>query len=156
MKTVTKGNSESFNFCKFAPAGQLCDPADTYFEKFTGTFYSRNSLFNAEREKARESQRITMPESVAYVATDRAERYLKQLARHFGHQVPVVQEGPHAEFSFDMGAGIADASRGYLVLKAHARSDGDLSAIQDVLATHLEQVGELDGLSVSWSPAVAA
>ncbi|AEF42820.1 MULTISPECIES: DUF2218 domain-containing protein [Hoyosella] len=97
-----------------------------------------------------------MPESVAYVATDRAERYLKQLASHFGHKVPVVREGPHAEFSFDMGYGVADASRGYLVLTAQARSANDLVSVQDILARHLAEFGERDGLTVSWSPAIAA
>lgn len=93
-----------------------------------------------------------MPESVAYVATDCAERCLKQLASHFGHKVPVVQEGPHAEFSFEMGTGVADASRGYLVLKAMGFSASDLIAVQELLARQLDELG----LRAAWSPAVAA
>lgn len=97
-----------------------------------------------------------MPESTARVHTARPERYLKQLASHMGHKVPVILEGRSAEIRFDFGTGYLVATSRHLEMRATASSPDDLRAVEDVLGSHLVRFGERDGLSVSWqAPALA-
>ncbi|GGC63437.1 DUF2218 domain-containing protein [Hoyosella rhizosphaerae] len=97
-----------------------------------------------------------MPESVAHVATDRADRFLKQLVSHFGQQIPVVQEGPRAEFLFDLGHGACEAKNNKLNLAVTARSAEDLSTLQKIFTHHIERFGQQENLSVSWKTKATA
>jgi len=63
------------------------------------------------------------------VATERGERYRKQLASHFGNKIEV-----------------ADA----LVMRADAEDAETLDRVKDVTGRHLERFGEKDGLVVTW------
>ncbi|WP_278313902.1 DUF2218 domain-containing protein [Lolliginicoccus levis] len=97
-----------------------------------------------------------MPESVARIATDRADRYVKQLASHFGHKVPVVQEGRQVEILFDLGVAVCAAGSRGITVTVQAHQESDVAEVQEIITRHLEAFGQRDDLRVTWSPTVNA
>ncbi|WP_149360190.1 DUF2218 domain-containing protein [Lolliginicoccus suaedae] len=97
-----------------------------------------------------------MPESVARIATDRADRYVKQLASHFGHKVPVVQEGRQIEILFDLGVAMCTASSRGITVTVQAHRESDVAEVQGIITRHLEAFGQRDELRVSWTPTIDA
>lgn len=92
-----------------------------------------------------------MPTATAVVATDRPERYLKQLVGHFGHNIETFQDGPRGELRFGFGTCQMDASvADVLALTATADDDANLTKLQDVVARHLVRFGGDDHLVVEW------
>ncbi len=89
--------------------------------------------------------------STARVATDRGERYRKQLASHFGNKIEVTEDPAGTVLRWGFGGTTtltveADA----LVLVAAADDIQTLEQVQDVTGRHLERFGEKDGLAVTW------
>ncbi len=85
------------------------------------------------------------------VATERGERYRKQLASHFGNKVEVVEEPSGTVLKWGFGGTTtltveADA----LVMRADADDVETLDRVQDVTGRPLERFGEKDGLVVTW------
>ena len=97
-----------------------------------------------------------MPESVARIATDRADRYVKQLASHFGHKVPVVQEGRQIEILFDLGVAMCTASPRGITVTVQAHRESDVAEVREIITRHLEAFGQRDELRVSWTPTIDA
>ncbi|MEY9926496.1 hypothetical protein ABH926_001118 [Catenulispora sp. GP43] len=96
-----------------------------------------------------------MIESVANVATDRPERYLKQLVSHLGNTIDAEQseDGHTGTLIFSSGACELSAEPGTLRLTARAQDAERLAAVEDVVARHLVRFGEKDALVVRWSEA---
>jgi uncharacterized protein len=89
--------------------------------------------------------------STARVATDRGERYRKQLASHFGKRIEVTEEPAGTVLRWGFGGTttlIVEADA--LVLLAAADDSETLERVKDVTGRHLERFGEKDGLSVTW------
>lgn len=95
-----------------------------------------------------------MRRAAARVATDAAERYIKQLCNHANHM------GARAEWSppdgivhFPWGGGTchADAARDELVLQVESDTAEGLARIQTVLAADIARFGRRQNLSVSWT-----
>jgi uncharacterized protein len=89
--------------------------------------------------------------STARVATDRGERYRKQLASHFGNRIEVTEEPAGTVLRWGFGGTttlIVEADA--LVLLAAADDSETLERVKDVTGRHLERFGEKDGLSVTW------
>ena len=85
------------------------------------------------------------------VATERGERYRKQLASHFGNKIEVAEGPSGTVLTWGFGGTTtltveADA----LVLRADADDAETLDRVKDVTGRHLERFGEKDGLVVSW------
>ena len=85
------------------------------------------------------------------VATERGERYRKQLASHFGNKIEVAEGPSGTVLSWGFGGTTtltveADA----LVLRADAEDAETLDRVKDVTGRHLERFGEKDGLVVTW------
>jgi uncharacterized protein len=89
--------------------------------------------------------------STSRVATDRGERYLKQLASHFGTKIEVEQSpaGTVLRWGFG-GTTTLTVADGALILLASADDDETLERVKDVTGRHLERFGERDGLVVTW------
>ena len=97
-----------------------------------------------------------MIESVANVATDRPERYLKQLISHLGTQIDAEksEDGQSGALIFSAGNCALTAEPGTLRMTARAQDVERLAAVEDVVARHLVRFGEKDALVVRWSAAV--
>jgi uncharacterized protein len=89
--------------------------------------------------------------STSRVATDRGERYLKQLASHFGNKIEVEESPAGTVLKWGFGGTttltVADDA---LILLAAADDAGTLDRVKDVTGRHLERFGERDGLVVTW------
>ena len=96
-----------------------------------------------------------MIESVANVATERPERYLKQLVSHLGRQVDSEQseDGHSGALIFSAGNCALSAEPGTLRMTARAEDAERLAAVEAVVARHLVRFGEKDALTVEWSAA---
>ena len=111
-----------------------------------------------------------MPTAEATVETDRASRYLVQLARHgsqlgrsTGHRPrthgaggapPDVQHtewsDTHGIIKFGWGQCVLQATPEGLTLHAEAADEQNLRRIQDGIAARLEKIGRRDQLKVTW------
>lgn len=94
--------------------------------------------------------------STADVATDRPERYAKQLVAHLGRKTEMVAErGGHTmHFPPDRGVaatGFIGTADGAVRLEVDAADPESLATVQDVLGRHLEKFGAKDGLEVVWN-----
>ena len=89
--------------------------------------------------------------STARVATERGERYRKQLASHFGNSIEVAESpaGTVLKWGFG-GATTLTVEPGALVMLAAADDEQTLDRVKDVTGRHLERFGEKDGLVVAW------
>ena len=89
--------------------------------------------------------------STARVATERGERYRKQLASHFGNSIEVAESpaGTVLKWGFG-GTTTLTGEPGALVMLAAADDEQTLDRVKDVTGRHLERFGEKDGLVVTW------
>ena len=89
--------------------------------------------------------------STARVATDRGERYRKQLASHFGNRIEVTQAPASTVLKWGFGGTTTlTVEAGALVMIAEAEDSETLDRVKDVTGRHLERFGEKDGLVVTW------
>jgi hypothetical protein len=91
--------------------------------------------------------------SRAEVATPKAERYLQQLCKHFGHKVPVTFDPRSGEVAFPIGECRLAAADGVLTLSLAAPDDARLAQLQDILARHLLRFAFREALRIDWRPA---
>lgn len=92
-----------------------------------------------------------MVTAVAYVATDAAPRYVKQLASHLGHsaEVEALPDGGR-RITLRSGLGVLTPEADRLIMRAEAADAESLDAVKDVLGRHLEWFGRRNGLTVAW------
>ncbi|MCC5575722.1 DUF2218 domain-containing protein [Microtetraspora sp. AC03309] len=92
-----------------------------------------------------------MATSIAYVATDAAARYAKQLASHLGRKLE-AEELPDGGYrlTFSAGEGVLTPEADRLVMRASAADAESLGVVQDVLGRHLERFGQRNELTVTW------
>ena len=86
------------------------------------------------------------------MATDRPERYAKQLASHWSEKSTVTEDG--GTTTLVMGNGNTVALRpadGTLEIETAVTPDGDLDRWSQVVAEHLQRFGQRDELHVVWS-----
>ena len=89
--------------------------------------------------------------STARVATERGERYRKQLASHFGNSIEVAESPASTVLTWGFGGTTTlTAEPGALVMVAAAEDEQTLDRVKDVTGRHLERFGEKDGLVVTW------
>jgi uncharacterized protein len=89
--------------------------------------------------------------STARVATERGERYRKQLASHFGNRIEVAESPDGTVLTWGFGGTTTlTVEPGVLVMVAAADDEQTLDRVKDVTGRHLERFGEKDGLVVTW------
>jgi len=89
--------------------------------------------------------------STSRVATDRGERYRKQLASHFGNKIEVAESPAGTVLTWGFGGTTTlTVEDGVLILVAAADDGETLDRVKDVTGRHLERFGERDGLVVTW------
>ena len=91
-----------------------------------------------------------MIRSAARVPTERADRYLAQLCRHFAHKVPSEHDGRRGHADFGWGACTLIATPDALLLHAEAEDAAGLDRVEFVVRDHTERFGARDGLAVRW------
>jgi hypothetical protein len=74
-------------------------------------------------------------QSVATIATDKASRYLQQLAKHFAHKLPVT---------FDLRAG--------KILTLTSPDTDSLRQLESVVERHLVRFAFREELVLDWQP----
>ncbi len=85
------------------------------------------------------------------VATERGERYRKQLASHFGNKIEVAEERSVTVLTWGFGGTTTlTVEPGTLVLRADAEDVETLDRVKDVTGRRFERFGEKDGLVVTW------
>ncbi|MFF7159893.1 DUF2218 domain-containing protein [Streptomyces sp. NPDC008086] len=92
-----------------------------------------------------------MPRSEASVATDRPQRYAKQLASHLGRRSETSWDEATGEGTivFQGGTGTLTAAEGALLLSVEADAER-LALFEDVVGRHLVRFGAKDELVVEW------
>lgn len=99
------------------------------------------------------SEPVAAYASEAFVATEAAPRYLKQLVSHLGRRLTVTEEGASMRFELsELGRCLATPSETGLRLQAQAVSAEGLERVQDVVGRHLERFGQRHELDVRWTP----
>ena len=89
--------------------------------------------------------------STSRVATDRGERYRKQLASHFGNKVEVEQSTAGTVLKWGFGGTTTLSVEDDALVMLAAADDGEtLDRVKDVTGRHLERFGEKDSLVVTW------
>jgi hypothetical protein len=91
-----------------------------------------------------------MHTSHATVATDRADRYVKQLVSHLGRKAGVVSDGERQRIRLPSGSCVVWAASGRIELAAEADDEPALRTVEDVVARHLVRFGQRDELHVEW------
>lgn len=91
--------------------------------------------------------------SLAEIATPQATRYLTQLCKHFAHRCPVMLGATSGQIAFNGGDCRLHADAGTLSLALAATDDGELLALQDVVARHLLRFAFREPMQVTWRPA---
>lgn len=88
--------------------------------------------------------------SVATVATDRAERYAKQLGEHMGRKVPMEETSAGRTLTLAGGTCLLAVTDTALVLTASAPEEESLARVQDVVERHVVRFGAREDLQVDW------
>lgn len=92
-----------------------------------------------------------MPTRIGTMATDRPERYAKQLVSHWARRGPVTEEEGATVQRWESGQVIVlRPADGALEVEVTVPADGDLDRFAQVVKDHLERFGQRDELDVAW------
>ena len=85
------------------------------------------------------------------MATDRPERYAKQLASHWAKRGPVTEEDGATVLRWEDGQVISMLPQdGTLAVEVSVPEGADLERFAQVVKVHLERFGQRDELTVIW------
>ncbi len=87
----------------------------------------------------------------AAVATERPERYAKQLVSHLGRKAEVREEPEGSRLVIGEASCLVVPGEGVLELRAEAASEDGLALVRNVVGGHLVRFGEKDELVVTWT-----
>ena len=86
------------------------------------------------------------------MATDRPERYAKQLVSHWSKRGPVTEEDGATVQRWESGQVITlRPAEGRLEVEVSVPDDADVDRFAQVVKEHLERFGARDELNVVWS-----
>ena len=88
--------------------------------------------------------------SHAVVPTERAERWVTQLASHLGHKAEVVRTDTSATLAIAGGSCVMTWDAAAARFAATAPEAEALGRIEDVVGRHLERFAAKEGLTVDW------
>jgi hypothetical protein len=87
----------------------------------------------------------------ARVATERPERYVKQLVDHLSHRLSTrLGADGRGVIEVERGRCTLTTEAGVLVLAAVGEDEAALQHVQSVVGRHLERFGARTGLRVEW------
>ncbi|MGB8385682.1 MAG: DUF2218 domain-containing protein [Dermatophilaceae bacterium] len=90
----------------------------------------------------------------AHIATDRPQRYVKQLVSHLGHKLTTkLADDGVGTVTFPQGECTLSPGAGYIDAQAAAVDAENLAVVEEVVARHLVRFGSAGELTVSWTPA---
>lgn len=93
-------------------------------------------------------------ESHARVATDKAARYMIQLAKHWSHKFDVRYDDASADFPLPLGLCRMTAHGDGLDITVEAADEAGLARLEDVVAKHLDRFAFREGeLKYGWTRA---
>lgn len=93
-------------------------------------------------------------ESHARVATDKAARYMAQLAKHWSHKFEVRLDATSATIALPLGTCQMTAHADGLDITIAAADHEDLARLEDVVARHLDRFAFREGeLKYGWTRA---
>ncbi|MGV1008452.1 MAG: DUF2218 domain-containing protein [Dermatophilaceae bacterium] len=91
--------------------------------------------------------------SSAHIATDRPERYVKQLVSHLGRKLTTsVTDDGVGTITFPDGQCVLSSHPGFIDAQASGADAQTLAVVEDVVARHLVRFGSPGELSVTWRP----
>lgn len=88
--------------------------------------------------------------SEAIIETQKAERYLKQLCKHFQHKVPAGFDDQTGWIDLPMGCAELLASGQALKLSLTADTAEQMEKMEDVVQRHLERFAFREDLKIKW------
>lgn len=91
-------------------------------------------------------------QSIAIVATERPERYIKQLVSHMGHKSKTELTEDGGSITVRAGHCALVATSGEIRMTATADDIELLAAVEDVIGRHLVRFATTERLTVRWSP----
>ena len=91
-----------------------------------------------------------MQTSEAHVVTVHGDRYIQQLAKHWGHKFPVEATGRGTVIDLPLGRCTLDAAGDRLHVALTGRPDADMPRFQQVVAEHLQRFGFRETLVFDW------
>ena len=96
-----------------------------------------------------------METSTARVRTGKADRYLVQLCKHFGHRVPAEWSETDGVVRFEPGTCRMTAGDDTLILVCESATSEDLAVVETVVADHLLRFAWKEDLTVEWQKPAA-
>ena len=94
-----------------------------------------------------------MLHTCAHIATERPQRYVKQLVSHLGHKLSTsLADDGVGTITFPRGACVLSPKGGYIDAQASGVDAETLAVVEDVVARHLVRFGSEGELSVTWTP----
>ncbi len=92
--------------------------------------------------------------SVASIATERPQRYVKQLVSHLGHKLTTtLGDDGVGTITFPQGRCVLAPGSGVIDAEAQATDESALAVVEDVVARHLVRFGSGEELTVTWTRA---
>ncbi len=91
---------------------------------------------------------MSLSQSISHVQTPKAEQYLQQLCKHFGHKVPVTFNAQQGSITLPFGHCQLSVQDGVLTL---AVSGEDRGKLEQVIGSHLERFAFRENLTVTWN-----
>ena len=89
--------------------------------------------------------------SHAVVRTGKAQAYLIQLCKHFGHKVPATHADNRGRIPFGAGTAELDATdAGVLKVAVSAADESLLGALEDVVERHLRRFAFKEEIVMAW------
>ncbi|UEM06249.1 DUF2218 domain-containing protein [Skermanella rosea] len=89
--------------------------------------------------------------SVSHVATDKAERFMTQLCKHFAHKIPASSENGSGRIQFEAGTCLLESGPEFLTLRVEAGSDDQRTIVEDVVKSHLERFMWKEPAEITWN-----
>ncbi len=90
------------------------------------------------------------------LSTPKADGYVTQLCKHFGHKIEVENSDGAAVFHFSSGTARAQAEGDLLTLSAQAETVAKLREVEEILGAHLERFAFREDLRVIWPEGTGA
>jgi hypothetical protein len=93
---------------------------------------------------------MTTHSSRADVATERPERYAKQLVSHLGRKLDFTQNGATATATVAGTVASITTREDVLVLEVNGTDPEGVARAENALASHLVRFGDKEELTVTW------
>lgn len=94
-----------------------------------------------------------MSESHSELSTDSAARYLARLANHWKHRFTVTRGDGIATIDFGGSGCVLKALPDKLEISVTTENDAAIDELQEVVAEHLQRVGQIENMRLVWSRA---